>query len=107
MGRWGMCDNPVMRRHSWSWSFPGHSLFSETRACISIDSVLPRPFFQGAAPCPFLVTPCLFQKAEMAPCLFCKKNCFFSLLVKKAGHHLVDDDDEIAPYQSWPRQLPP
>ena len=23
-------------------------------------SVLPRPFLQGAAPCPFLVTPCPF-----------------------------------------------
>ena len=23
-------------------------------------SVLPRPFLQGATPCPFLVTPCLF-----------------------------------------------
>ena len=27
------------------------------------DSVLPRPFLQGAAPCPFLMTPCLFLKA--------------------------------------------
>ena len=24
------------------------------------SSVLPRPFLQGAAPCPFLVTPCPF-----------------------------------------------
>ena len=28
------------------------------QACIY--SVLPRPFLQGATPCPFLVTPCLF-----------------------------------------------
>ena len=35
-----------------------------------INSVLPRPFLQGATPCPFLVTPCLFKKAEMTPCLF-------------------------------------
>ena len=26
----------------------------------SYPSVLPRPFLQGATPCPFLVTPCLF-----------------------------------------------
>ena len=29
-----------------------------------------RLFLQGAAPCPFLVTPCLFLKAEMTPCPF-------------------------------------
>ena len=33
-------------------------------------SVLPRPFLQGAAPCPFLATPCSFLKAEMTSCLF-------------------------------------
>ena len=27
-------------------------------------SVLPRPFLQGATPCPFLVTPCLFKKSR-------------------------------------------
>ena len=27
---------------------------------IHMYSVLPRPFLQGATPCPFLVTPCLF-----------------------------------------------
>ena len=32
------------------------------------SSVLPRLFLQGAAPCPFLVTPCHFKKAEMTPC---------------------------------------
>ena len=35
--------------------------------------VLPRPFLQGAALCPFLVTPCLFLKS-MTPCLFFTKN---------------------------------
>ena len=49
-------------------------------------SVLPRPFLQGAAPCPFLVTHCLFLKAEMTPCLFCKKKI---ICVKKAGHHFM------------------
>ena len=34
------------------------------------NSVLPRPFLQGAAPCPFLVTPCPFWNAEMTPCPF-------------------------------------
>ena len=33
-------------------------------------SVLPRPFSEGGTPCPFLVTPCPFQKAEMTPCPF-------------------------------------
>ena len=35
-------------------------------------SVLPRarPFSEGGTPCPFLVTPCPFQKAEMMPCPF-------------------------------------
>ena len=36
----------------------------------SSNSVLPRPFLQGAAPCRFLVTPCPFQKAEKTPCPF-------------------------------------
>ena len=50
-------------------------------------SVLPRPFLQGATPCPFLVTPCLFKKAEMTPCLFDPKKkiiIFFFFWVKKA-----------------------
>ena len=34
------------------------------------SSVLPRPFSEGGMPCPFLVTPCPFQKAEMTPCHF-------------------------------------
>ena len=41
------------------------------------DSVLPRPFLQGAKSCPFLVT-CPFLKAEITPCLFYnlkKKKC--------------------------------
>ena len=33
-------------------------------------SVLPRPFSEGGTPCPFLVTPCPFQKAETTPCPF-------------------------------------
>ena len=33
-------------------------------------SVLPRPFSKGGTPCPVLMTPCLFQEAEMTPCLF-------------------------------------
>ena len=31
--------------------------------CVN-NSVLPRPFLQGAAPSPFLVTPCLFLKLK-------------------------------------------
>ena len=33
-------------------------------------SVLPRPFSKGGTPCRVLMTPCLFQEAEMTPCLF-------------------------------------
>ena len=60
----------------------GHSMSNET-------SVLPRPFLQGATPCPFLVTPCLFKKNEMTPCLFYPIFFFFFFfffffLVKKA-----------------------
>ena len=36
----------------------------------NVISVLPRPFLQGAAPCPFLVTSCPFSKGEMTPCPF-------------------------------------
>ena len=36
----------------------------------SYISVLPRPFSKGGTPCPVLMTPCLFQEAEMTPCLF-------------------------------------
>ena len=50
---------------------------------IYIYSVLPRPFLQGATPCPFLVTPCLFLKVEMTPCLFYKKKTFFFLGSKR------------------------
>ena len=35
-----------------------------------MSSVLPRPFSEGGTPCPFLVTTCPFQKAEMTPCPF-------------------------------------
>ena len=35
-----------------------------------VPSVLPRPFSKGGTPCPVLMTPCLFQEAEMTPCLF-------------------------------------
>ena len=35
-----------------------------------VCSVLPRPFSEGGTPCPFLVTPCPFQKAEMTPSPF-------------------------------------
>ncbi len=68
-----------------------------------MNSVLPRPFLQGAAPCPFLVTPCLFLKAEMMPCLFCpKKNLIFLFIFGEKGmasfhHHVDDDDDEMTP----------
>ena len=37
---------------------------------VTIVSVLPRLLLQGAAPCPFFVTPCPFEKAEMTPCPF-------------------------------------
>ena len=42
------------------------------RLCLvgSTSSVLPRPFSEGGTPCPFLVMPCPFQKAEMTPCPF-------------------------------------
>ena len=30
------------------------------KRAVQVHSVLPRPFWQGAAPCPFLVTPCPF-----------------------------------------------
>ena len=43
---------------------------SSARMYAATGSVLPRPFLQGEAPCPFLVTPCLF-------------------CVKKAGHHFI------------------
>ena len=33
-------------------------------------SVLPRPFLQGATPCPFFVTPCLFKKVKWRPAFF-------------------------------------
>ena len=33
-------------------------------------SVLPRLLLQGAAPCPFFVTPCPFEKTETTPCPF-------------------------------------
>ena len=33
-------------------------------------SVLLRPFSKGGTPCRVLMTPCLFQEAEMMPCLF-------------------------------------
>ena len=36
----------------------------------TICSVLPRPFSKGGTPCRVLMTPCLFQEAEMTPCLF-------------------------------------
>ena len=50
-GGGGVRDNPVTRRHSWSWSFPGHSPFSETRACISTEQYnrLVRHFHQKVA----------------------------------------------------------
>ena len=70
--------------------------------CVSLlcDSVLPRPFLQGAAPCPFLVTPCLFLNAEMTPCFFTKK------IKGRASFHDDDDDDdddddEMTPSKSW------
>ena len=50
------------------------------------------PFLQGAALCPFLVTPCHFLKAEITPCLFAQKNIFkffFFFFVKKAGHNFI------------------
>ena len=63
------------------------SIVLESVVSSAYTSVLPRPFLQGATPCPFLVTPCLFKKAEMTPCLFDpkKKNVFFFFFwVKKA-----------------------
>ena len=46
-------------------------------------SVLPRPFLQGAAPCPFLVTPCPLNKAEMMPL------CFFYQFFFKCQLHML------------------
>ena len=40
-------------------------------------SVLPRHLLQGTPPCPFFVTPCPFEKAEMTPCPFEYKTIFF------------------------------
>ena len=40
-------------------------------------SVLPRPFLQDVASCPFLVTPCLFKKLKWCPAFFNNKNTFF------------------------------
>ena len=78
-------------------------------------SVLPRPFLQGAAPCPFLVTPCLFLKTEMTSCLFCqkkkKKNYYYYFFVIKAGHHFIIMVMMMMmkwrPHNPGPRQLPP
>ena len=60
--------------------------------------VLSRLFLQGAAPCPFLVTPCPFYKAEMKSCLFYKKKkdfffhvmAFSSVLSFLLSTHSVD-----------------
>ena len=42
------------------------SIIKQTRLPVFMAkvSVLPRPFLQGATPCPFLVTPCLFKKPK-------------------------------------------
>ena len=63
------------------WTLDGDSdddfskVFKDVLAAIMIVvqrqySVLPRLLLQGAAPCPFFVTPCPFEKAEMTPCPF-------------------------------------
>ena len=50
--------------YSWSW-LKNHQI-----QVIAIYSVLPRPFSKGGTPCRVLMTPCLFQEAEMTQCLF-------------------------------------
>ena len=47
-----------------------HTLWTEENKLYLYYSVLPRLLLQGAAPCPFFVTPCPFEKAEMTPCPF-------------------------------------
>ena len=67
--KYRICKNKILCQGPVS-CFDGNMVVSAGMAHISdpsdsySESVLPRPFLQGAAPCQFLVTPCPFKKLK-------------------------------------------
>ena len=105
---WGSNDVNACR----GWVVSNPSGITHQTGHIDLESVfcLGR-FCRARHPAPFWWRPAFFFKAEMTPCLFCKKNyCYFIFFVKKAGHHFIIMLMMMMkwrPHNPGPTQLPP